>query len=280
MSKTKVLAVLVILVSMPMVMFAGFTEHMDRLEFGVSTGIGFYVGQRSPVEGSGLMRVQAYDAIGFNGAEAINSWPGIETFGFMVGYRFDSRWHLNLQTVRQRVAFEEWNAGEKHSSYYNAMWHLDAMAEFNILPLGNKASSGQGFYNIVPYVGAGLGLTMYNKTATLRNNQMDVYGDRNTMYPRVGGEDNEVGVGAYLPLSVGAKWRVHDNVQLKATFQYQLYLTPNSNLAGGTFDAEYATDRPKFDELTAKFGANHDCLFSLSAIFNLGKWYEDRVITY
>ena len=116
MSKTKVLAVLVILVSMPMVMFAGFTEHMDRLEFGVSTGIGFYVGQRSPVEGSGLMRVQAYDAIGFNGAEAINSWPGIETFGFMVGYRFDSRWHLNLQTVRQRVAFEEWNAGEKHSS--------------------------------------------------------------------------------------------------------------------------------------------------------------------
>ena len=280
MNKTKVLAVLVILVSMPAVLFADFRDQMDRLEFGVPTGIGFYVGQRSPVDGSSLLRIQAYDAVGFDGAGSVTSWPGIETFGFVVGYRYDAHWHFNLQTVRQRVAYEEWYPNEKHSVYYNAMWHLDAMAEFNILPLGNEASSGQGFYNIVPYVGAGLGLTMYNKDATLRNNKKVGTGDINTMYPMVGGKDHEVGVGMYLPLAVGAKWRVHDNVQLKATFQYQLYLTPSTNLGGGTYDAEYATDRPTYDELTKKFGSDHNCLFSVSAIFNLGKWYEDRVITY
>ena len=39
-----------------------------------------------------------------------------------------------------------------------------------------------------------------------------------------------------------------------------------------------AIGRPTFDEMTS--GVYHDCIFSLSVIANLGKWYEDRVITY
>jgi hypothetical protein len=39
-----------------------------------------------------------------------------------------------------------------------------------------------------------------------------------------------------------------------------------------------AIGRPTFDKMTS--GVYHDCIFSLSVIANLGKWYEDRVITY
>jgi hypothetical protein len=40
------------------------------------------------------------------------------------------------------------------------MWHLDAMAEYNILSLGNMMMANQGIYNVVPYVGFGLGMVI------------------------------------------------------------------------------------------------------------------------
>lgn len=281
MNKTKVLAVLLVLVSAPVVLFADFREHMDRIELGVSAGVGFYVGQKNPVAGSDLLRVQSYDAIGF-GERATLKWPGIETFGFNVGYRFDTQWQIRLQTTRQRLCFAEYMDTERYTNlrrmYYNAMWHLDAMAEYNILNYGNVMMSKQKIYNVVPYVGFGVGITMYNKNATFRSDKLNK--DKGKKYPQVGTKGAEVGVGAYIPLAFGVKWRMNDNVQLKGAFQYQLYLTPSSNLEGATYNVEYAPDRPTFDQLNKQFGANHDCLFSVSAIFNLGKWYEDRLITY
>ena len=138
MSKTKVLMVLLTLIAAPAVMFADARQNIDRLEFGVSAGVGFYVGQKNPVEGSDLLRIQSYDAIAF-GERSTLRWPGIETFGFSFGYRIDTRWHVKLQTTRQRLCFAEYanNAPKTRNVYYNAMWHLDAMAECNILPLGN-----------------------------------------------------------------------------------------------------------------------------------------------
>ena len=82
---------------------------------------------------------------------------------------------------------------------------------------------------------------------------------------------------------------INDNVQLKAAFQYQLHFgSPtkgkglSSNLEGATYaDYKDMQNRPKFDELDKQVaGKNHNCLFSISAIFNFGKWYEDRLITY
>ena len=166
MSKTKVLVAFLVLVSMPVVMFADFREHMDRIELGVSAGVGFYVGQENPLAGGKLERVQSYNAVAFGDKNTLK-WPGIETFGFEAGYRFDMRWHLQLKTVRQRVNFVEQYEGVR-ALYYNAMWHVDAMAEFNILRYGNKMTPEQGVYNVVPYVGLGLGVTMYNQNATLR----------------------------------------------------------------------------------------------------------------
>ena len=305
MSKTKVLMVLLTLIAAPAVMFAGFRQNIDRLELGVSAGVGFYVGQDVPVAGSGLERVQSYDAVAFGEKNTLR-WPGIETFGFNVGYRFNSRWTLVAQTVRQRVCFAEYDnnavneMGEPipvektRGVYYNAMWHVDVMAEYNILNYGNVMRPRQKTYNVVPYVGLGFGVTMFNKTATLRS--MYGNGDINSFYPRVGFlqkdgvyEKAEVAAALYIPAAVGVKWRINDNVQLKGTFQYQLYFASknqgglSANLEGASYNEGYkgTYSRPTFDQLDKVVaGKNHDCVFSISAIFNFGRWDEDRMITY
>ena len=313
MCKTKVLTVLFVMLLVPVMMFAGFKDHIDRIEFGPAVGVGFYVGQPNPfVSDNSLVRIQTYDVLDFK-SNSLSSyrWPGIETFGFQAGYRFDMRWHLQLKTVRQRVNFVEQYEGVR-ALYYNAMWHVDAMAEFNILRYGNKMTPEQGVYNVVPYVGLGLGVTMYNQNATLRAvnvNSGTSYKDINTWQPMVGklyqGKDpdgkaiktkNEIGVGMYIPVAFGVKWRLNDNVQLIGAFQYQMYLSGtkpgsglNSNLGGATGGADafgyyqgVAADniksRPTFDELNKKALGAHNCLFSITAVFNLQKWYEERLV--
>ena len=302
MNKSKFLVVLLALFAPVFVSIssADMREQIDRWEVGVSAGVGFYVGQEDPTGDGKFSRVMTYDVLGFAGKDDWG-WPGIETFGFFAGYRFDAHWHVKLQTTRQRVCFAEYPQGsDLKNVYYNAMWHLDAMAEYNILALGNVMMPKQGLYSVVPYVGFGLGMTMFNKEATFRAYQKrnsqggSEYHKSGTMFPRVGSlpasykangmvdtwQKTEVGVGAYLPVACGIKWRANDNVQVKATFQYNLYLSPNSNLEGGSSDPIFGSTRPSFDDIKKKFGRNHDCLFSLSAVFNLGKWYEDRLITY
>lgn len=310
MNKTKVLTVLTMLVCVPAVMIADIREHLDRLEFGVSAGVGFYVGQKHPVAGSDLLRIQSYDAIAF-GDRGTLRWPGIETFGANVGYRFNTRWNLTFQAVRQRVCYAEYSkdvAGhELRGVYYNPMWHVDAMAEFNLLNYGNVMMPKQKVYNVVPYVGLGFGVTIFNQDATLRavNGSSHNSGKMNTFFPQVGKKyegvdaegkkivtNNELAVGLYIPMACGVKWRINDNVQMKGTFQYQLYFSNkgegglNSNLEGASCANFYANsenlqNRPTFDQLNKYVvGRNHDCLFSISAIFNLEKWQEDRLIRY
>ena len=293
MNKTKVLVVLLMLAVVPVVMFADIRQNMDRFEFGASAGVGFYVGRKNPVAGSELLRVQSYDAIGF-GDQATLKWPGIETFGFSVGYRFDTRWSLVAKTYRQRVCFAEYDYGHPllpanrtRCVYYNAMWHVDVMAEYNLLNYGNIMMPKQKIYNVVPYIGFGFGVTAFNKYATLRSNYT---GQKlNTWYPQVGTKGKEVAAALYVPVAFGVKWRINDNVQLKGSFQYQLYFSNKGegglspNLEGASYDANemYANTRPKYEEMDKVVaGKNHDCVFSISAIFNLGRWYEDRLITY
>ena len=125
MNKCKFLVVLVALF-MPMLTTvasaADIRQSMDRWEFGVSAGVGFYVGQEDPLGTGGLNRVMSYDALGF-GEKPTLKWPGIETFGFSLGYRIDTRWHVKLQTTRQRLCFAEYveNRLDTRNIYYNAM---------------------------------------------------------------------------------------------------------------------------------------------------------------
>ena len=303
MNKCKFLVVLVALfMPMWMTMASGASnarEHLDRFEFGLSAGVGFYVNQEDPLNNDQFSRIHVYDVLGF-GEKTNWGWPGIETFGFMFGYRIDTRWHVKLQTTRQRICFAEYAQGsDLKNVYYNAMWHVDAMAEYNILPLSNVMMSKRGMYNVVPYVGFGLGLTMYNPVATLRaqeeRNSMGepYYEKRGSMYPRVGSipvaydvekrkvtewGPNPVDCAFYIPVAVGVKWRANDNVQLKATFQYNFY--SRSNLEGASYNETFTPNSPTVEQLAEYVGISHDCLFSLTAIFNFGKWYEDRLIAY
>jgi hypothetical protein len=289
--------------------------QIDRFEFGVSAGVGFYVGQHDPLGTGVVTRVQTYDAVGFPDGND-HGMPGVETFGFSVGYRFNPFWHIKAQTTRQRVSFVEYLNKDyaTHALYYNAMWHTDVMAEYNLLPYG-LSEGGARVRKFTPYLGFGLGVTVFNKDAQLRHingksgpkNDFAGTGCYYTCYPRVGQQQiydangnlswqkAETACALYIPVAAGVKWRINDNIQLKGTFQYQLFFSGNkpgglnSNLEGGSFvesklpdfPAYMMTGRPTFDQLRKQIvGANHDCMFSISAIFNFGKWYEDRLITY
>ena len=310
MKRSSFLVLMLAFACVPTMMFADFREQMDRFELGLSAGVGFYVAPRNPVAGNdALYRIHSYDALYLKqGHGDTFKWPGIETFGGSLGYRFDTRWTLRAQATGQRIHFIETNTQYEGSvcnetyTYYNALCHLDAIAEFNILNYGNVMQPEMGLYNVTPYVGLGLGMTFYNKDATIRS---AIPGGSNleqsSTYPIVGSKNKltgkkDLGVAAYIPAVFGVKWRINDYVQLKGAFQYQIYLT-KGNLEGGcpiggeTMDGVKvvknqesksvnlnAIGRPTFDQMTS--GVYHDCIFSISVIANLGKWYEDRVITY
>lgn len=313
MKRSRFLVVVLAFVCVPGMMFADIREYMHRFELGLSAGVGFYVAPRNPMEGNdALFRIHSYDALYLKqGHGATFKWPGIETYGGSLGYRFDTRWTLRAQVTGQRIHFIETNrlyegdpCNETYT-YYNTLCHVDAIAEFNILNFGNIMQPEAGIYNVVPYVGLGLGMSFYNKDATIRS---AIPGGSNlelsSTYPIVGSKnkltgEKSLGVAAYIPMVFGVKWRLNDYVQLKGAFQYQIYLTPG-NLEGGcpiggeikddvqvwdkkneTYKTPVnlnATGRPTFDQMSK--GVYHNCLFSLSVIVNMGQWYEDRLITY
>ena len=280
-------------------------RHLDRLELGVFGGVGFFAGQTDPDGTGNFTRVQMFDALGY-GYNDTFGWPGIETFGFSVGYRLDTHWNVVAKATRQRFGFAEWGTedfnqamlngqykSQTRSLYYNAAWHVDLMAEYNILSFGNVMMARQNVYNVVPYVGLGIGLSVFNQDATLRNAAVTTQGDINTMYPRVGfakvGDKwgpTEKALGLYLPVALGVKWRINDYVQLKGAVQYQMHFSSangalSNNLDGASYVAAYQNtkDRPTFEQLTQQ-PLRHNTMFSLSAIFNIGKWYETRLVTY
>ena len=287
MKKGSFIVVLLAMICLPTSIFAEHTFSVDRLEFGIYGGLGFYVGPR---DFEGVTHVQAYDALYFklNNIAGMN-WPGIETFGFSVGYRIDSRWQVYLQTTRQRVEFAEQLSSGLRPYYYNAMWHLEAMAEYNILNYGLEMRRHQGIYNVVPFVGLGYGITMYNAEATMR---YDGHSGEfiNTRYPKVGFKTEQnttttkkelvavpTNLSMYIPVAVGVKWRINSNVQLKGAFHYQLHFQSpktgkiNSNLEGGT-------PHVQADKIYGKVvGGYHNCLFSLGAVINFGSWREDNI---
>ena len=298
MNKTKVLTVLSVLFIAPVLMFADVRQHLDRLEFGPVVGAGFFFSPSNPVASNeSLVRVQMYDVMNLKkygwDSNTKLGWPGIEAYGFQVGYRASARWQLQLKTVRQRMCYWEGDntgmSNEVRALYYNAMWHVDAIAEFNLLKYGNTIVPGMGISNVVPYIGLGVGATMYNKDATLRAVHSSGLDEKeiNGAFPAVGLK-NDIAVGVYVPAVFGLKYRVNDNVQLVGSFQYNLYLTKNSNLAGGTCADDFSCskegvnesmrNRPTYEGLDVpSVGTNHNCLFSISAIFNLSKWYENRL---
>lgn len=345
MNRIKVLFV-VLALSLPMFVSVAEAQvkstRFDRFEFGVFGGVGFY---QSHVHdntrfGDDIFRIQGYDAVTFkNHGLATLNVPGIETFGGSVGYRFNTMWNLRFSATRQRVSFAEYHTytekligdvtNRTRFIYYNAMWHVDAMAEYNILPYGLRTIGSGNIYNFTPFLGVGAGVTMFNEQASLRkayefngpldrNKKGNPDGKIYTSFPRVGYKQvyadgdtvpswkkAEMAYALYVPFALGLKWRLNPHFQLKAAFQYNMYISigdgkwGNTNLEGGALPydenldhvAKTALDyktrygssyRPTFDELPhdRAVANNHNCMFTLSLIVNFAEWYEDRVIKY
>lgn len=256
----------------------------ENVEIGVQGGAGFYWG---------IPNQTAEDGTAYTRTTKVGLWiadtedkmpPGFETYGAFIRYRFDNHWNVTVSATRQRLYYKEYpNTDRKQgASYYNAMWHLDATAEYNILnySMDHYYFRAAKTYRVTPYVLAGVGITMYNKQAILRQRSNEA----STNYPLVGKNDllydsdyaNEIGTALYIPVGIGVKWRINHNWQLQASAQYHLYISGtnpnglNSNLEGGSKNIPY-------NKLAMKpIGGNHDILIQIGVAYNFGQYQSAK----
>lgn len=253
----------------------------ENIEFGLQVGAGFFLGNNAPSEG--IKRTHE-----FAWMRDSKDMPAFETYGGVVRYRIDNRWAVQVQAMRQRTRFKEerlyLDEYEKPRSayFYNSMWHLDAMAEFNFLKYGFYENRNAKIYTVTPYIALGLGTTMYNKAATYRWGWLDL--TRNTPYPMVRAKDKVQGekmaAALYIPFAGGLKVRMATNWQLKIACQYNLYLL-NGNLDGYTKgvwknrkDQGEGLVYPKGDGVAFakgdyKAASTHNVSVTLGVIYNL-----------
>jgi hypothetical protein len=188
-----------------------------------------------------------------------------------VRYRFDYRWTLQAQGMRQRFRFKEVSDLHEDGLYfYNGVWNLDLMAEFNLLKYGFVENKNAKIYTVTPYVALGLGTSLYNKHATYRWGLND--GKMNSPYPMIKAKDMTAAM--YIPFAFGMKLRMASNWQFKVACQYNLYLV-NGDLNGstaGSIKEGTETVYPKGEgvELGAfKAASTHNIVATVGVIYNL-----------
>ena len=102
----------------------------QNIELGLQVGAGFFLGEENPTDGYTRINEFAW----MRDSEGM---PAFESYGFLVRYRFDYRWALQVQGMRQRFRFKEVSNHHEDGLYiYNGVWNLDLMAEFNLLKYG------------------------------------------------------------------------------------------------------------------------------------------------
>lgn len=257
MNKSRFLLVLVVVLS-PLFVNA----QTQNIEFGLQVGTGFYIGSENPIPGSGFKRTNE-----FAWMRDSENMPAFETYGVSARYRFDSRWALQVQAMRQRVRFkEELNKNKDGLYFYNGVWNLDLMAEFNILRYGFVANRNAKIYTVTPYVALGLGTSMYNKHATYRWGLGD--GKQNTPYPAVKAKD--MAAAMYIPFAFGMKLRMAANWQFKVSCQYNLYVL-NGELNGSTAGTDGYPNGGGVDLTDVKYKAasTHNIAATVGVIYNL-----------
>jgi hypothetical protein len=232
----------------------------QNVELGLQVGAGFYMGNSNPATGY----TRTHEFAWMRDSE---SMPAFETFGGTVRYRFDTRWALQAQAMRQRLRFKE-AYDTKENYYYNSMWNVDLMAELNILKYGFTENRNARIYTITPYVAVGIGTSLYNKTATYRWGMND--GAQGTMFPAVKAKD--LAASLYIPFAAGLKLRVAANWQLKVACQYNLYVS-NGNVDGSTKGTYPYTkldgDGVSFAKEDYEAGSTHNVAVTVGVIYNL-----------
>lgn len=234
----------------------------QNVELGLQVGAGFFIGNSNPADGY----ARAHEFAWMRDSEGM---PAFETFGGTVRYRFNTRWALQAQAMRQRLRFKEMHDKSEYY-FYNSMWNVDMMAEFNILKYGFTENRNARIYTMTPYVAVGIGATFYNKTASYRWGVGD--GQQNTNFPVVRAKD--LAGALYIPFAAGLKVRMAANWQLKLACQYNLYVS-NGNIDGstkGTYpykDNKGGVSFAKEDGYKYQAGSTHNVAVTVGVIYNL-----------
>ena len=150
--------------------------------------------------------------------------------------------------------------------YYNAAWHIDALAEYNILSYGHTDNWGAEleYYKATPFVMIGVGMTVFNENAIWRDKSQDKENQRINIkqeYPTLLNQPHKLGM--YIPVGLGVKWRVMSSLQLQASMKYHLSVL-NGDIEGGT-------PHLPFDDIEFKLFKNHNALFSLGIVYNFSQ---------
>lgn len=164
--------------------------RMYHCEVGVQGGCGYYVGDAT---------------------RHIFTNP-LDVYGGQFRYKFDKRWAIQAKAQRQRIMFRD----DAKLLYYNPLWHVDVVAEFNFFRFGERGYDMR-VKPVTPYIYIGVGTSIYNKAASLSDHTVA------TMYPTMG----KANVGVYIPFGIGMKWKFADRWQLHVAWQHQVYLVDN-----------------------------------------------------
>lgn len=249
--------------------------EIDHFEFGLQGGAGVYV--CNPMKNATRPHRTSLGFYDPEGESISGNFPMADQYGAFIRYRFDNHWNVTVEATRQRVRFQE-NKEETIRYYYNAMWHVDAVAEYNILSYGTTSNWGAELenYAATPYVVLGVGVTAYNKDAAYamrsfydghKDRKANQYPNMITQYNREGNKQKQRPTGAlYVPIGLGVKWRLNQSLQLQASIKYHFYLL-NGNLEGGT--PEWTYEDMIANKEHTKLGKTHNALFSLGIVYNL-----------
>ena len=243
------IVLLAVLFSLPSFSQSTNSKGIEKFEMSIQIGAGFSWGNKAPVEG--VLREPD-----FAWASGVSGFPAFEAYGAVLRYSIDEHWTVQAQGMRQRLRFSE-TLGEENFFYYNAMWHLDAMAEYNLIKYAFVSNKQRKVYELVPFISFGAGASMYNKNATFgfgtgygyrsaegvvdtqAQRLMAFNGDfKGHKYPAV--DPKNMGAAMYIPFAVGAKLRMTANWQLKLACQYNFYLFGSN----GKVDVYGATKYP------------------------------------
>ena len=219
----------------------GSSKGFENFEMSFQIGAGFTWSNPSPVDG--VTRVPDF---AWAPGKA-SKFPAFEAYGAVLRYGIDERWAVQLQGMRQRLRFEELSGNETHA-YYNAAWHVDAMAEFNLLNYAFLSTQKSKVYELVPFISFGAGASFYGANATYSYGSSTRIVDgkekniclnsreRGHEYPMI----KNTKAAMYIPFAVGTKLRMTANWQLKLACQYNFYLFGSD----GQVDFYGATMRP------------------------------------
>lgn len=233
----------------------------EKFELGLQMGVGFHLGNSNPVAGVTRVYQNALRVLA-------NEFPIMETYGLSARYSFDCSWAIQLQGMRQRLYFRDGDLnGEGGSHFYNAMWDIDVMAEYNFLKYGLRAhrpKNARGMrmrvFPATPFVTFGLGVALSNKHVPARM-------PSNAKYPLINPTDGNLATSLYVPVGLGVKWRMAYNWQLKAVCQYHLGV--GRDPSGGTMDADRKHIIIDYKNINA--GLWHNVVLGIGVVYSFGE---------